>query len=172
MQQKPHQKNDLDSISLISPTPVNKTEHLISKPLDDSEIRPDNFRNSLLLSGLKPKLIPTSHPAAIIQRRKTTQTHHFLPIKFNEKNKILENLKISLGINAPWNKEEISNMWHCSKHPNQYNDCAEKGTKKAAEKMKPGNLKSFQDKFNEYIKKPVSDNPWYLQSNCGYHCRY
>jgi len=66
--------------------------------------------------------------------------------------------KYGLKLNSAWNKVEISDLYHYSKHPNQYHEFVLKGMRVADTGAK-GSQARFLQLFNQYVKQPLLQNP-------------
>lgn len=66
--------------------------------------------------------------------------------------------KYGLELNGAWNKVDISDVDHYSKHPAQYHEFVLNGMK-AADLEAAGNPTKFLKLFDKYVKQPLLQNP-------------
>jgi hypothetical protein len=66
--------------------------------------------------------------------------------------------KYGLKLDAAWNKVDISDVYHYSKHPNQYHDFVLDGMMRA-DMGAAGNQAKFLQLFDQYVKQPLLQNP-------------
>jgi hypothetical protein len=66
--------------------------------------------------------------------------------------------KYGLKLDAAWNKVDISDVYHYSKHPSQYHEFVLKGMR-AADAGAAGNQAKFLQLFDQYVKQPLLQNP-------------
>ncbi|NJL77514.1 MAG: hypothetical protein HC892_23220 [Saprospiraceae bacterium] len=66
--------------------------------------------------------------------------------------------KYGLKLDAAWNKVDISDVYHYSKHPNQYHDFVLDGMMRA-DMGATGNQAKFLQLFDQYVKQPLLQNP-------------
>ena len=93
---------------------------------------------------------------AVTQASKPLQRHHFIPWQ-NKMTKQYEKItkKYGLDLDDGWNKELLS---HQGGHTKKYRQWILERLRKADLEAK-GDKKIFQDKVEQYIKKPVRDDP-------------
>lgn len=85
------------------------------------------------------------------------QMHHFATNKNKAFTPRMEKIakQFELNLNGAWNKEL---MHHLGRHPNDYHEFVLFNMTKAAKESK-GDSKVFLELFEEYVKKPILDNP-------------
>lgn len=66
--------------------------------------------------------------------------------------------KYGLKLDAVWNKVDISDVYHYSKHPSQYHEFVLKGMR-TADAGAAGNKAKFLQLFDQYVKQPLLQNP-------------
>lgn len=63
-----------------------------------------------------------------------------------------------MKLNSSWNKVDISDVYHYSKHPAQYHEFVLRGMR-AADAGAAGNQAKFLQLFDQYVKQPLLQNP-------------
>ena len=119
------------------------------------------LKSPLKLQGIVSKLAAQKSALKALKTKKVKdlpiQMHHFATNKHKaftpRMEKIAEQFKLDL--NGAWNKEL---MHHLGRHPNDYHEFVLFNMKKAAKEAK-GDSKVFLELFEEYVKKPILDNP-------------
>jgi RHS repeat-associated protein len=94
-----------------------------------------------------------------------TAIHHFATNKHEKYyTPLFERIagQYGLSLEGEWNKEEFSTKFHNSKHPDTYHEFVLEGMTRASEYAGPDKNK-FLEKFEEYVKNPVRNNPSMLK---------
>jgi len=94
-------------------------------------------------------------------RKHVMKIHHIASNKhFSKYTRLFENIakKFKLKLDGEWNKVPISEVYHHSNHPVEYHEFVLDGMKRAAAEAR-GSQAKFLELFDEYVKKPLLEDP-------------